>query len=166
MPSVPNGELYRHGDSDSTWAHSPLYEELVTLPLLIYVPGVHTEHVPGSVLSHRRDAYGPGPLGQPAPPWVQGRSLLPAIGDSNATGRDFVISTLPFANPGDRVSSVDNVSRPLTAGLVTTVTAGEWSLLYSVEPGMSELYHLPSDPEQNNNLIHHQSEPQESYTAI
>ena len=154
----PNGELYRHGDSDSTWAHSPLYEELVTLPLLIYVPGSTPSTYQGQssaidVMPTVLDLFG-----QPAPPWVQGRSLLPAIGDSNATGRDFVISTLPFANPGDRVSSVDNVSRPLTAGLVTTVTAGEWSLLYSVEPGMSELYHLPSDPEQNNNLIHHQSE--------
>ncbi len=63
------------------------------------------------------------------------------------------MSTIPFANPGDRVQSVDNVSRPLTAGLVTTVTTEEWTLLYSVDPGDSELYHLPSDPGQTRNVI-------------
>ena len=54
--------------------------------------------------------------------------------------------------------SVDNISRTLTSGLVTTITAGEWSFLFSVEPGMSELYHLPSDPGQANNLIQRQPE--------
>ena len=41
---------------------------------------------------------------------------------------------------------------------MTTVTSGDWSLLYSVEPGMSELYHLPSDPGQGKNLVHVESE--------
>ena len=152
----PNGELYRHGDSDSRWEHSPLYEELVALPLLIYVPGSSPGTYEGQSSAIDVMPTALELFGQPAPEWVQGRSLLPAVRDPKANGRDFVVSTIPFANPGDRVRSVDNVSRPLTAGLVTTVTAGEWSLLYSVEPSMSELYHLPSDPNQNNNLIHQQ----------
>ena len=78
--------------------------------------------------------------------------------DTSLKGREFVVSTIPFANPGDRVRSVDNVSRALTSGLVTTITAGEWSFLFSVEPGMSELYHLPSDPGQADNLIHQRPE--------
>ena len=41
----------------------------------------------------------------------------------------------------------------MLAGVVTTVTAGEWSLLYTVDPGMSELYHLASDPGQERNVI-------------
>ena len=41
----------------------------------------------------------------------------------------------------------------MTAGLVTTITAGEWALLYSADPGMSELYHLSSDPSQQHNVI-------------
>ena len=40
----PNGKLYFHGDTDSIWGFSPLYEELVHIPLLIHVPGV----APGS----------------------------------------------------------------------------------------------------------------------
>ena len=150
----PDGTLYQHGDSDSMWAHSPLYEELVTLPLLISMPGVETGEYGGhssaiDVMPTVLDMFG-----RDIPAWVQGRSLLPAMRDASVDGREFVVSTIPFANPGDRVRSVDNVSRPLTSGLVTTVTAGEWSLLFSVEPGMSELYHLPSDPGQQENVIH------------
>ena len=35
----------------------------------------------------------------------------------------------------------------------TTVTTEEWSLLYSSRPGESWLYHLPSDPKQEKNVI-------------
>jgi arylsulfatase A-like enzyme len=149
----PNGQLYRHGDTDSQWEHSPLYEELVRLPLLISAPGNEAGAYSG--LSSAIDVM-PTVLelfDQPAPERVAGRSLLPAMSDPNAAGREFVVSTIPFANPGDRVRSVDNVSRLLTTGLVTTVTAGDWSLLYSVDPGRSELYHLPSDPKQETDLI-------------
>ena len=150
----PDGTLYQNGDADAQWTHSPLYEELVSLPLLISVPGAESGHYAG--LSSAIDVM-PTVLdimGQDIPEVVQGRSLYPAMKDPRREGRDFVISTIPFANPGDRVRSVDNVSRPLTSGLVTTVTGGEWSLLFSVEPGESELYHLPTDPKQQNNVIH------------
>ena len=153
----PDGQLYQHGDPDSQWSHSPLYEELVALPLLMHVPGAGS-----GVYSGQSSAIDVMPtildlFEEDVPRWVQGKSLLPAISNQSVPGRDFTISTIPFANPGDRISSVDNVSRPLTAGLVTTISAGEWSLLYSVEPGMSELYHLPTDPGQKKNLIHNNS---------
>ena len=153
-----DGSLYQHGDPDSRWSHSPLYEELVALPMVLYVPGVAPGAYAGQssaidVMPTVLDLFG-----QEQSAWVQGRSMLPAARDTKHPGREFTISTIPFANPGDRVRSVDNVSRPLTAGLVTTVTAGDWSLLYSVEPGMSELYHLPSDPGQQKNLVHVESE--------
>jgi arylsulfatase A-like enzyme len=150
----PDGTLYRPGDPDSKWTHSPLYQELVSLPLLISVPGIAPGTYQGfssaiDVMPTVLDIFG-----KRRPDWVDGRSLLPAMRNpKEKKGRDFAVSTIPFANPGDRVRSVDNVSRPLSSGLVTTVTAGEWSLLYSVEPGMSELYHLPSDPKQEKNVI-------------
>ena len=154
----PNGELYSHGDPDAQWAHSPLYEQLVTLPLLVHAPGIeagaysgHTSAI--DVMPTVLDIFD-----QPSPGWVQGRSILPAMRDPGEPGRDFVVTTIPFLNPGDRVRSVDNVSRPLTAGLVTTVTACEWSLLFSVEAGMSELYDLRSDPGQAENVIHRRPE--------
>lgn len=150
----PDGTLPKLGDPDSKWSHSPLYQELVSLPLVISVPGIKPSAYKGfssaiDVMPTVLDVFG-----KKKPVWVDGKSLLPAMRDPKETkGREFAVSTIPFANPDDRVRSVDNVSRPLTSGLVTTVTAGEWSLLYSVEPGMSELYHLPSDPNQEKNVI-------------
>ena len=154
----PDGTLYQHGDPEAMWAHSPLYQELVTLPLVISSPGVGSGSYSG--LSSAIDVMPTvlDILGQAVPEVVEGRSLLPAMRDQSTPGRDVVVSTIPFANPGDRVRSVDNVSRPLTEGLVTTVTAADWSLLFSVEPGESELYHLPSDPDQQQNLIQRKPE--------
>ena len=123
------------------------------LPLLVSVPGVEPGVYPGhssvvDVMPTVMELFGKTPPG-----WVDGRSLLPAMRDLSTTGREYTISTIPFANPGDRVRSVDNVLRTLSTGLVTTVTAGEWALLYSVDPGKSELYHLPDDPQQGSNVI-------------
>ena len=150
----PNGELYTHGDEGALWAHSPLYEELVRIPLLIHVPGVEPGVSRGltsvvDVMPTVLDV-----LGQDIPASVEGRSLLPKIQNTSLSGRDFVVSTIPFANPGDPVGSVDNIRRQLGASPVTTVTAGRWSLLYSMDQGMSELYDLASDTRQQKNLIH------------
>lgn len=148
-----NGALYTHGDPDARWTHSPLYEELTALPLLIHVPDT-----PAGVYGGLSSAIDVMPtvldiLGQPTPDWVEGRSLLPAMGDPSTKGREITVSSIPFANPGDPVRSVDNISRRLQASVVTTVTTDEWTLLYSADPGMSELYNLSSDPQQQKNLI-------------
>ena len=92
-------------------------------------------------------------LGVAIPDFVQGRSLAPALGDATRSGRDYVVSSIPFANPGDAVQSVDNFLRDLKNPPVTTVTAGHWSLLYSPDPGVSQLYNLASDPQQLDNVI-------------
>ena len=121
------------------------------LPLLIRVPG----YAPGaySGMSSAIDMM-PTALdlfGIPVPGWVEGRSLLPAMADAGTAGRDFVVSTVPFANKGSEIRSVDNVSRPLNVAVATTVTSGR--LIYSVEPGLSKLYDLAADPAQQNDLI-------------
>ena len=91
-------------------------------------------------------------LDQPIPDWVEGRSLLPAMrGDADA-GREFVVSAQPFANPGSQTRAVDDQSRPVVAAQVTTITTDKWSFLYSADPGMSELFHLESDPPQPTNV--------------
>ena len=92
-------------------------------------------------------------LGMEVPSFVQGRSLTPGMRAGSTTGREFVVSSLPFANPGDPVHSVDNLLRPLSDYPVTTVTTRDWSLLFSPEEGVSQLYHLSSDPGQVHNVI-------------
>ena len=64
-----------------------------------------------------------------------------------------MVSSIPFANPGDPVQSVDSLLRTLSDHPVTTVTAAEWSLLYSPQGGLSELYNLNSDPDQVKNVM-------------
>ena len=87
------------------------------------------------------------------PDSVQGRSLAPGMRNGSVSGREYVVSSIPFANPGDPVHSVDNLLRPLVDSPVTTITAREWSLLYSPRKGWSELYNLSSDPGQQENVI-------------
>ena len=43
---------------------------------------------------------------------------------------------------------MDNLLRPLSNHPVTTITAGDWSLLYSPQYNQSGLYNLVSDPGQ------------------
>ena len=148
-----DGTLRPYDEMGSQWSYSPLFEELVHLPLLIRAPGV-SPGVHGGLSS----AIDVMPtvldlLGVAIPDFVQGRSLTPALGDLTRAGREYVVSSIPFANPGDAVQSVDNFLRDLKDPPVTTVTAGHWSLLYSPDPGVSQLYNLASDPQQLDNVI-------------
>ncbi len=149
----PDGTLRPYDEPGSKWSYSPLFEEIVHLPLLIRAPGV-----PPGVYGGLSSAIDVMPtvldlLGLDVPDFVQGRSLAPALRDPARPGREYVVSSLPFANPGDPVLSVDNFLRDLEDAPVTTVTAGRWSLLYSSEPGVSQLYDLSSDPGQLHNVI-------------
>ena len=149
----PDGTLRPYDEPGSQWSYSPLFEEIVHLPLVIRSPGL-TPGVYGGLSS----AIDVMPtvldlLGLDIPAFVQGRSLAPAMRDNSFLGREYVISSLPFANPGDPVLSVDNFLRDLKDPPVTTVTSGEWSLLYSTAPGVSQLYNLNTDPQQLDNVI-------------
>lgn len=149
----PDGRLYRFGDDGAYWAHSPLYEELVRIPLLIYLPGLEPGSYSGltSVVDVMPTVL--DMLGLDTPDTVDGSSLLPKMRDSSTPGREFVITTIPFANTGDWVRSVDDARRTLSASQVTTVTSDRWSLLYSMDQGVSELFDLESDPGQESNVI-------------
>ena len=150
----PDGTPYRADDEDMSWDHSPLYEEVAHIPLLIHVPGASPSVYDGltsvvDVMPTVLDF-----LGQEIPEFVQGESLLPKIHNTSMPGREFTITTVPFANPGDSVNSVDGIRRRLQASPVTTITTDQWSFLYSMDEGMSELYDLRSDPKQKENLIY------------
>jgi arylsulfatase A-like enzyme len=140
------------------WTRSPLFEETALCPLFIYVPGVK----PGMYrcLSSAVDLMPTvlDILGQKIPDVVEGASLLPKVKDTSLKGREFTISTHPFANIRTIIRSVDGTERPALMGSDTTVTTDEWSLLYSTEPGQSWLYHLPTDPKQEKSVINEHPE--------
>jgi arylsulfatase A-like enzyme len=149
----PDGTLRPYDEPGSQWSYSPLYEEIVHLPLLIRAPGI-----PPGTYKGMSSAIDVMPtvldlLGVEIPEFVQGRSLAPGMRDPSLPGREYVVSSLPFANPGDPVHSVDNLLRTLTEPPVTTVTSGAWSLLYSPLPGVSQLYNLDADPNQHDNVL-------------
>ena len=151
--SFPMLEDWNKMDEGGRWAHSPLYEELIRIPLLICAPDV----APGTY-KELTSAIDVMPtvldiLGQKIQGSVEGASLLPKMHDVSLSGRDYVISTIPFANPGDPVRSVDDFLRMLQAPTVTTITTGRWSLIYSIDEGVSELYDLGSNPKQHEDLI-------------
>ncbi len=135
------------------WGYSPLYEEIVNIPLLIYVPGQ-----PPGVYDRLTSAVDVMPtvlemMDCDRPDYVEGRSLLAKTADPSLKGREYTVSGIPFANPGDPIRSVDNFLRMLKAPTVTTVTSDRYSLLYSPEPGRSILYDLSRDPGQDSNII-------------
>ncbi len=156
---LPDGSTYTGGGTEPGWDFSPLYEELTLVPLVVYVPGA----TPGAYggLTSAVDVM-PTVLevmGREIPAWVEGSSLLQRMNDPSTNGRDYTVTTVPFANPEDDVHSVDSVRRRLVhSSTVTTVTTDEWSLLYSDEEGRSELYNLKSDPSQLNNIISAEAE--------
>jgi len=149
----PDGTRYRMGDPGASWDFSPLYEELVAAPLLIQAPGIAPATYGGLTSAVDLMPTVLDAMGQTPPAIVEGRSLWPRVADPSLAGREFVVSGIPFANPGDAVRSVDDTNRTLMTSLETTVTTDEWALIYSVEAGYSELYHLPTDPGQAQNLI-------------
>ena len=150
---LPDGSLPRLCAKGVTWGHSPLYNELVNIPLVISAPGIPAGSYQGltspiDVMPTVLDL-----LWHEIPKSVEGMSLLPYMRDSSSSGRDLVISTLPFANSGEPVRHVADHKRDLKASPVTTVTAGDWSLLYSMDKDMSELFNRKSDPGQNTNVM-------------
>jgi arylsulfatase A-like enzyme len=146
MAKLPEGATgFRFG-------YCPLYEEVVTVPLLIYVPGI----APGSY-SGLTSAIDLAPtvldiLGQDIPSIMEGRSLLPAMKDPSVAGREYVISAAPFRTDG-RPLNENGVKYYLSEDSSVTVTTDEWSLIYSLEPGVSELFNLSSDPKQEKDVI-------------
>lgn len=150
--TAPVTPRYQDEDEDWLWARSPLFEETIACPLLIYTPDLE----PG-VYGGLTSAIDLMPtvleiLGQQIPDVVEGHSLLSMMKDTSLAGSEFVISAQPFSMPGQITRQVDGRERKMTVESSTTITTDDWSLLYSTAPGESWLYHLPSDPQQNKNV--------------
>ena len=124
-------------ERDKGW---PLYDVIGHCPLLLRVPGMeprrcdalcqHVDLMP--TLLDLAGIDGPGA--------THGRSLGPVLRGEAESVRDFAINsvTLP-TKPHVRAYS--------------TATDGEYALIYAGDQAPAELYHLPSDPGQERNII-------------
>jgi arylsulfatase A-like enzyme len=142
--------LGEHDCIGKAWDHQgyyecyPLYQELVHIPLMIRVPGVAPKRVP--------DLAQPADLMPTILEWAEARdpgtmhgvSLVPAIedasGSSHTPSHEFVVS-------GRSLGISQSVKPRLT------VTDGEWTLIHGGTRASSELYYLPNDSQQQDNLL-------------
>jgi arylsulfatase A-like enzyme len=146
-------EKLSQNDISEVWVHSPIYEEVSAVPLLIYLPDGKPGTYDGLTSAIDLMPTVMDLLGQEKPSFVEGQSLLPMTGDPSIAGREYVITGTFLGNPGETVRIVDDNTRKLTMASTPTVTTSEWTLLCAVEPGLSELYNLKTDPKQEENVI-------------
>jgi arylsulfatase A-like enzyme len=135
------------------WSRSPYYEEVTHIPLLFYVPGQPAGSYSGLTSAIDLMPTVMNLMGQAIPSTVEGRSLLPLMQDPRKPGYEHVFSSSSFVNPGETDNSVDGGTRFAEKASMATVTTADWTLLYDIEAGGSELYNLKADPGQTKNVI-------------
>jgi len=119
-----HGKLGFHGDT--------LYDEVTYVPLIIRIPWIkqgreiHELTATVDIMPTILDS-----LGIPAPEHVQGKSLLPlAIEEAASPFRKYTFGRLP---------------------MLSSIRSKEWKFILDPE-GKRELFHIPSDPEEQDNL--------------
>lgn len=152
-------EVPKERPENSSWLRSPLYEEIINIPLLVYSPDEHPKRVKElvSYVDLMPTILDLADIEKPKS--IQGDSFIGAIqGSTSFQGRDFVISSFPLYNIGAKTSIVDTFTRQVQEHLPSTITTLEWALIYSVEGEAAELYNLKNDPKQKNNIISNHSD--------
>jgi len=134
---------------------SPIYDEVARIPLLIYVPD--TKPARCHAFTGFVDLM-PTILelsGVEVPDFVQGKSLLPFLRGEHPQWRDFFVTSWAIVHsPKETITrAVDGTERVVLSPRPSTIHTAEWTLIYSVADDEAELYHTPSDPKQESNVI-------------
>ena len=135
------------------WLRSPLWRDIVNVPLFVRLPG-NTPRSDDRLVS----AVDLAPtitdlFGLETPEQFLGQSLLPLVTSPHGPGREVAISAMPLANAGtDLVSVVDDVTRQVREWQPITVTTDDWTMLWSVRDEPCELYDRRSDRNQTTNV--------------
>jgi arylsulfatase A-like enzyme len=132
---------------------SPLWEEIARVPLFVYIPGVEPGRSEALVTVPDLMPTILDAVGLEIPDAAQGSSLVPLLEGAESGVHDFVVSTPPLCSIGATVRFVDDLPRNIKGLLPATITSRDWSLIYSVAGDPVELYHLPSDPQQQSNVF-------------
>ena len=136
------------------WLRSPLYEELVHVPMMIALPGQQHRRVYDLVsavdlMPTILDLAG---VEQPEGSHIHGKSVAGFARGEPGEGREMVVSAVPLMNPGQDLAVVDSYYRVVREFQPVTITVPDWSMLHSARGEPVELYHLPSDPRQQKNV--------------
>ena len=132
---------------------SPLYQELIRVPLIVRGPGLGTG---------RRSAMTTAPdiaptilelAGIEAPATVRGESFLDVIRGERTEHRPFVISSWPlYFAEGEITTAVDSRPRRIASYMPLTVTTQNRSLILGGPTDTPELYDLENDPREQTNV--------------
>lgn len=149
-----NPETGELAPGETQWYRSPLYEETAHIPLIAHVPGRKPNRVKALVNSPDVMPTILELAGVGIPGDVQSSSLLPLIDGTAERLHDLVVTSSPL-HVGDlfNIKIVDDVARMVAETLPSTITTDEWAMISSIEGAPVELYHLPSDPQQQTNVV-------------
>ena len=146
----PDGSGFDEGFAKGMTVHqrqvhrSPLHNELTQVPLLMRLPGEGGRRVPGLLSLPDLMPTLLDLLGMEAPARAQAKSALPLL--KGEPIHDLVATSAPFEEVGELSKTVDGQNRVVVEVSPTSITDGEWDLLYAVEGQRVELYHAKEDP--------------------
>ncbi|HIE04827.1 MAG TPA: hypothetical protein EYP61_08720 [Candidatus Latescibacteria bacterium] len=118
----------------------PLYGEVAHIPLIVKAPGMEGGRRCGALVQLVDLMPTLAELGGAEPPeGIHGRSIMPLISGEDLKVREVAVSSPKLPDDQGQV-------------VYSTVTDGEWCLIYGGERVPFELYYLPSDPGQGKDL--------------
>lgn len=132
---------------------SPLHNEVTRVPLLARIPGVKPRRVSGLVSLPDLMPTILELAGVEPPSRVLASSLVPLIQGRVDKVHNFVVTSAALHNPGEVSRMVDDQVREIVEGSPSTITDGEWDLLYSTNDEPVELYRTREDPGHTQNLF-------------
>jgi arylsulfatase A-like enzyme len=136
-----------------TTYRSPLHKEITRIPLMIHLP----------TLAHcRREELVSLPDLMPTilelanveiPDTAQAHSLFPLLKGDVDHLHDIIVTSAPLEELGAISKTVDDLRRETVEISPSTITDGEWDLLYAVQGEPVELYHNEIDPKHGRNVF-------------
>jgi arylsulfatase A-like enzyme len=136
-----------------TQSWSPLYREIVQVPLMVQLPGVEPRRTPALTTLVDLPATVLDLAGVDAPAGLAGRSLLPLLRGEVDEHRKLVVSGWPLEYQTGRITiAVDSWPRRIARDQPLTVTTRELSLIVGGADDDLELYELGDDPREQRNV--------------
>jgi len=153
---------FYHGEHGLMGKIMMLYEEVTRVPFMIRLPG----RKPGRT-NYRAQAVDVMPTlleltGIPDPGTMHGKSFVPLLNGEESPGREFAVSSWTMIHEpiADTPQTPDKSNWQNLAWRFysSTVATDEYTLMCGARDVRPELYHLPSDPGQANNIYHERKE--------
>ena len=138
-----------------TQSWSPLYREIVEVPLFVRVPGAVPRRTPALTTLVDVPATILDLAGVDAPPGLAGRSLAPVLRGETDEHRELVVSGWPLEYQKGRITiAVDSWPRRIARDQPITITGRGMSLVVGGAEDDIELYDLARDPGEERNVAH------------